>query len=236
MLVKTKAIVLSTVRFNEKSLIVRCFTQSDGMKSYFVRDAFSSKKNSTKTAYFQPLTILAIEASHKKNASLNYFKEIRTAFPFQTIYSNVVKSTLVMFVAEMLQNSIVEEEQNEDLFLFVETALMWLDTHETITNFHLIFAIKLTKFLGFYPDVSDMNSLFFDEKEGYFVPVQSPSSLSITETVLFKKLINLSFNAEKIFVVEERQLLLKILVNYYKIHIENFKEPKSIAVLKEVFG
>jgi len=237
MLVKTNAIVLSSLRFNEKSLIVKCFTQADGLKSYFVRDAFSTKKNNTKIAYFQPLTILAIEATHKKNANLNYFKEIRIAVPFQTIYINFVKSTIVMFVAEMLHHSIHEEEQNDDLFMFIETALIWLDQHELITNFHLIFTIELTKFIGFYPDISNIEYSYFDFKEGFFTSIQTATSFSLAETVLLKKLLKLSFeNSNKIFVVEERQLLLKILMDYYKIHLENFKEPKSIAVLKEVFG
>ena len=237
MLVKTNAIVLSSLRFNEKSLIVKCFTQADGLKSYFVRDAFSTKKNNTKIAYFQPLTILAIEATHKKNANLNYFKEIRIAVPFQTIYINFVKSTIVMFVAEMLHHSIHEEEQNDDLFMFIETALIWLDQHELITNFHLIFTIELTKFIGFYPDISNIEYSYFDFKEGFFTLIQTATSFSLAETVLLKKLLKLSFeNSNKIFVVEERQLLLKILMDYYKIHLENFKEPKSIAVLKEVFG
>lgn len=237
MLIKTKAIVLSSIRFNDKSLIVKCFTQSDGIKSYFVRDAFSTKKNNHKIAYFQPLTILEIEATHKKNVNLNYFKEIHIAVPFQTVYTDFVKSTIVMFIAEILYHSIHEEEQNNDLFVFIETALLWLDQHDDSTNFHLIFTINITKFLGFYPDISNIDYSFFDYKEGNFVPTQSATSLAINETILLKKLLNLSFeNVEKTFVVEERQCLLKILIDYFKLHLDGFKEPKSIAIFKEVFA
>jgi DNA repair protein RecO (recombination protein O) len=77
MIVKTKAIVLSALKFNEKSLVVKCFTLSDGLKSYFVRDAFSGKKNNQKIAYFQPLTLLEIEAVHKNKGTLENFKEIK---------------------------------------------------------------------------------------------------------------------------------------------------------------
>ena len=73
MLVKTKAIVISTLKYQEKSLIVKCFTQSDGLKSYFVRNAFSSGKTSQKIAYFQPLTILESEATHKNKGTLEHF-------------------------------------------------------------------------------------------------------------------------------------------------------------------
>ena len=237
MLTKTKAIVLSTIRFNDKSLIVKCFTQSDGIKSYFVRDAFSTKKNNHKIAYFQPLTILEIVATHKKNANLNYFKEIRTAVPFQSIHSDFIKSAVVMFLAEILNHAIREEEQNNDLFVFIETALIWFDQHPANSNFHIIFTIEISKFLGFYPDISQIKFPYFDITEGGFVPTQSASSLGLNETILLKKLLTLSFEStEKIFVVEERQWLLKILIDYFKLHLDGFQEPKSIAVLKEVFA
>ena len=93
MQIKTKAIVLSALKFNEKSLIVKCFTLSDGLKSYFVPSAFSSKKNNQKIAYFQPLTLLEIEANHKNKGTLEYFKEIKIATPFYTINTNVYKAT-----------------------------------------------------------------------------------------------------------------------------------------------
>ena len=53
MLIKTKAIVISSLKYQEKSLIVKCLTQSDGLKSYFVPNAFSAKKSNQKIAYFQ---------------------------------------------------------------------------------------------------------------------------------------------------------------------------------------
>ena len=119
MLVKTKAIVISSIKFQEKSLIIKCFTLSDGLKSYFVRDAFSSRKSNQKIAYFQLFSILEIEAIHKNKGTLENFKEIKLATPFQTIHSDVIKSTIVLFLAEMMHYSIHEEEKNEALFTYL---------------------------------------------------------------------------------------------------------------------
>ena len=116
MLVKTKAIVISSLKFQEKSLIVKCFTLSDGLKSYFVRDAFSSRKSNQKIAYFQPFSILEIEAIHKNKGTLENFKEIKLAIPFQTIHNSITKRTIVLFFSEMMHYSIFWEEENEELF------------------------------------------------------------------------------------------------------------------------
>lgn len=237
MQVKTKAIVISAIKFQEKSLIAKCFTLSHGLKTYFVRDAFSTRKSSQKIAYFQPLTILEIEAVHKNKGTLENFKEIKIGIPFQTIHTDIIKSTIVMFVSEILHYSIQEEEKNESLFIFLETALFWLDQHDEITNFHLILILETTKYLGFYPDVSDADLPFFEMNEGVFTLFHGMSALTEHETTLFKKLIDLKFdNDQKVFHVIERQLLLKILIDYYSFHLDGFKRPKSIDVLKEIFS
>ncbi|WP_367772971.1 DNA repair protein RecO [Flavobacterium sp. WC2421] len=236
MLVKTKAIVISSIKFQEKSLIVKCFTQSHGLKSYFVRDAFSGRKSNQKIAYFQPLSILEIEAVHKNKGTLENFKEIKLSTPFTSIHTDIYKSTIVIFISEILYHSIHEEEKNESLFSFLEAALLWLDHHDEIANFHLILMLEATKYLGFYPDISDIDMPFFDVNEGVFSPFHAVSSLTEHETNLFKKLIDLRLdNDQKVFHVIERQIVLKILIEYYSYHLDGFKRPKSLEVLKEVF-
>ena len=236
MLIKTKAIVISSLKYQEKSLIVKCFTQSEGLKSYFVRDAFSSRKSNQKIAYFQPLTILEIESIHKNKGTLENFKEIKIATPFQSIYADIYKSTIVLFISEILHHSIHEEEKNEALFTFLETALNWLDTHNDIANFHLILLLEITKYFGFYPDISQLENPFFEIREGVFIPFQAVNSLSEHESSLLKKLIELRFESDKkTFHSSERQIILKILIEYYGFHLEGFKKPKSLEVLREVF-
>lgn len=237
MLVKTKAIVISSLKYQEKSLIVKCFTLSDGLKSYFVQSAFSSKKSNQKIAYFQPLTLLEIEANHKNKGTLEHFKEIKLSSAYQTINADIIKSTIVIFLSEMLHHSIQEEEKNENLFIFLESALLWLDNHDDTANFHLILLLEVTKFLGFYPDTTDIDNKHFEMKDGVFSPFLGTSCLTEHETHLFKKLIDLKFDSnQKVFAGIERQILLKILLDYYTIHLDGFKKPKSLEVLKEVFA
>jgi DNA repair protein RecO (recombination protein O) len=241
MLVKTKAIVISSLKYQEKSLIVKCLTLSDGLKSYFVPNAFAARKSSrsfgTKIAYFQPLSLLEIEANHKNKGTLEHFKEIKLAHAYQTISTNIVKSAIVIFLSEIMHHSIHEEEKNENLFNFLESALLWLDSHDEMANFHLILMLEMTKFFGFYPDTSESVFKFFDSKEGTFSAFQGTNCLSEQQTHLFKKLIDLKFDSDqKVFAGIERQILLKMLLDYYTIHLDGFKKPKSLEVLKEVFA
>lgn len=237
MQVKTKAIVISALKFQEKNLIVKCFTQSDGIKSYMVYNVFSSKKVNQKVAYFQALTILEIEAIHKNKNTLETLKEVRLAIPFATINTHVFKSTIVLFLSEILNSSIQEQEKNEALFFYLETALQWLDNHSDTSNFHLILMLEITKFLGFYPDVSQLELSYFDCTQACFSSVQTINSISIHETQLFKKLVLLKFNQDqKVFSGNERSLLLKVLLDYYTIHLVGFKKPKSLEVLTAVFS
>jgi DNA repair protein RecO (recombination protein O) len=237
MQIKTKAIVLSAIKYQEKSLIVKCFTQSDGLKSYFIASAFSSKKSNQKIAYFQPLNLLEIEANHKNKGTLEHFKEVKLAYNYQNINTDIVKSAMVFFLSEVVHNSVFEEENNENLFSFLETSLLWLDANDSVSNFHLIFLLELTKFLGFYPQIQETDFDYFEMIDGVFSPFQGTSCLNAHETNLLKKALRLRYDDnQKVFAGTERQILLKILLDYYAIHLDGFKKPKSLDVLKEVFS
>ncbi|WLD23963.1 DNA repair protein RecO [Flavobacterium dauae] len=236
MQVKTEAIVLSALRYQEKSLIVKCFTQHFGLKTYFVRNAFSAKNKGLNSAYFQPLNQLYIDATHKNKGSLEYINELKLAYPYQTISLEFYKNSVSIFIAEVLSHSIKEEQPNNDLFLFLKTALVWFDEHSFSPDFHLWILINLTKYLGFYPDDSDKGSLYFNPHEGSFTVHYTPNCFNEEETILFRKLFDLSLIDKKAVLTNtQRRLLLKLLLAYYETHIVGFKQIKSIEILSELF-
>nr|WP_297306465.1 DNA repair protein RecO [uncultured Flavobacterium sp.] len=237
MLVKTKVIVFSAIRYQEKSLIVKCFTEQAGIKTYFIRNAFSKAKNAQNRVYFQPLTLLEIEADHKNKSSLEYIKSVSLAHPYHSLNIDYVKNVMAIFLAEFISNAVKEEEPNKPLYSFMETALLWFDNHEGTANFHLYFILELTKYLGFYFDDSDEFSIYFNAREGVFVNQYNPDCLNEEETILLRKLMKFDLTAnEKCFSANERRTLLRLLIAYYEKHIANFKEPNSLNVLIEVFS
>ncbi len=154
MVVTTKAIVLSSLKYSEADLIVRCYTESSGLKSYLLRNVLKSRKGKLKTSYFQPLTLLELEATHKNQGNLERINEAKILYPYQTLHTQVVKSALVIFLAEILTNSIQEAPEDLALYQFLEKSFIWLDSSNEIANFHILFLIKLSMYLGFYPDTS----------------------------------------------------------------------------------
>ncbi|MBQ0740238.1 DNA repair protein RecO C-terminal domain-containing protein, partial [Aquimarina celericrescens] len=97
-----------------------------------------------------------------------YLKEVKVSYRYLSLQSNIYKSTMVMFLAEVLKSCIQEEERNEALFYFLQDSFISLDKAESISNFHLQFIVKLTQFLGFYPDNQSIDFPFFDMLNGVF--------------------------------------------------------------------
>ena len=238
MQITTKAIVLSSLKYGDTSLIVKAFTATDGLKAYLLKGVLSSKKGKLKAAYFQPLTQLEMVASHRNKGSLEHIREVRLAYPYQSLHTDMVKKTISLFLAEILSHCIREEERNLALFEFLEGALQWLDRHDKVANFHLLFMLELCRYLGIYPDTDGIESPHFDLVEGCFVtlPPLNPS-IHGAELEFFRAFLRTRF--DEVHSIEigraNRNALLISLLRYYEIHLQGFRKPRSLAVLNEVF-
>jgi DNA repair protein RecO (recombination protein O) len=145
----------------------------------------------------------------------------------------------VLFLSEVLANSIQEEEQNLALYEYLETAFIWLDLHDKVTNFHLLFLLNLTGFLGFYPDTLEIHKKGFDLLEGTFSDsIHEKNVISNNDFYQFKKLLGIIFDTlENVaYSKDERQLVLQVIIQYFKLHLDNFRDPKSLQVLETVFS
>ncbi|MGK0414662.1 MAG: DNA repair protein RecO (recombination protein O) [Polaribacter sp.] len=238
-IVNTKAIVLSTIKYGDTSLIVKCYTEEEGVKTYLIRGVLKPKKKGIKVAYFQPLTQLKIVANHNSKNTLNAIKEVQVNHPYKTIHSDIVKQSMVLFLSEVLSSSIQEEEQNKTLYSYLETAFIWLDTHDKIVNFHLLFLLNLTGFLGFYPDLSEKDKIGFNLLEGNFSDsTQDKNVIYRNDFYQFKKLLGINFNRLEAvsYSKDERQLVLQMIIKYFTLHLDSFRNPKSLQILETVFS
>lgn len=236
--VSTPALVISSLKYGEADLIVKCYTRQAGLKSYLLRSVLKSKKGKIKKALFLPLSLLEIEANHKESRNLEYLKEARLLVPYQSLHTDILKQALVMFLAEILQYSIHEEEPNAPLFDYLAESFVWLDTAGSFANFHIVFLLELSRYLGFYPDTTTIDQPCFHLQEGRFTqPLIDP--LCNCEAVIadFKGYFGIDFDASVSIKVPKKDRLevLNLLLSYYQLHLQNYKAPQSLAVLNQLF-
>lgn len=239
MLVTTPALVLSTIRYRDADLIAKCYTRESGLKSYLLRGVLKSKKAKIRSSHFQPLNHLEIVASHRDKGTLEYIREVRIRSLATDLQSNVFKSSIAMFLAEVLRNAIQEEETNPALFDFLIASFDHLNAAEKHANFHLLFLLQLSQYLGFYPNHTDLDLAYFNLVEGDFQGAESSKhSASEQNTRLLRELIGMTYaEAESLKLNKNsRNAFLDMLMLYYQLHLQGFFRPKSLDVLQQLFS
>ncbi len=237
MIQKTKAIVISSLKYSDSSLIVHCYTEGYGIKAYMLKGILKSKKGPIRKSFFQPLTQLELVANHNNKGNLNSIREAQITQHYQHLHTDIIKQSIVLFVSEVLSTCLKEEEANPDLFHYLETAFAWLDINNKTANFPILFLLQLTKYLGFYPE-ANFDKLFFDLAEGKFT--NSPNSsyfVKKPEIDYLRTLLGTTFEAlsEVKFNAKQRQQILELLIQYINLHLHTFRTPKSLKVLHAIF-
>ncbi len=239
MIITTNAIVLSKLRYRDNDLIVKCYTQQFGVLSFLLRGVLKSKKGLTKTAYFQLLSQLQLVIVYNQNRSLHTIKEAKINHLYGSLHTHILKSAIVMFLSEVLSNTLKEEEQNDTLFSYIETTLLWLDNHSECSNFHLLFLLNLTKYLGFYPEKIHLEHAFFNLQAGKFETKQVGDYVVSGENlIILKQLLGTNFDALSNIKLstKQRYSFLNIILLYYELHLGDFKKLKSLQILNQVFN
>jgi DNA repair protein RecO (recombination protein O) len=222
MLQKTRGIVLRYTRFKETSIIVTIFTEAFGTHAYIVNNVRSSKA-SAKIALYQPLTLLDLVVYHRPNQSIARIKELKCIYPYQTFSHDIRKSTIMLFLGEVLNKSLKEESHPSEVFEFIQNSFITLD-HLTdgIENFHLLFLLKLSRYLGFGANRSA--ELFMDDL------VRNIHADSITS------LLNADYTSKFQLSLLQRRQALDAILALYASHIDSFAEMKSLEVVRELLS
>ena len=230
MLQKTRGIALSYIRYRETSIIARVYTEEFGLQSYIVNSVRTARSKNNRIALFQPLTLLDMVVYYKNDRDLHRISEVKTSHPFQSLPFDVSKSTIAMFVTEMLNKVLKEEAGSPPLFRFLIESVLFLEEARTnYENFHLTFLLKLSFFLGFGPENAREFESQLRENSYPFLPDDE------TETALNIMLCQPLGSPIKLARVS-RNDLLDALVVYYQIHLDSIGEVKSLPVLREVLG
>ncbi len=222
MLHKTRGIVFRFTKYAESSIIVTVFTFQFGLQTYIV-NGVRSKSGKGKIALYQPLTLLEMVVYHKENASILRLKEVRCFHPYETVTSDFKKSTIALFLNEVINKAIKEQTHAHEIGEFLFDSFIILDQlQNNIENFHLIFLMKLSRLLGFGPSqTSEILTPFFKDDK---------------EELILQELLSADYDFILSMNQIQRRNLLDVLLRFYTSHIDGFGEVKSTAVVRELIN
>ncbi|TAF34515.1 MAG: DNA repair protein RecO [Cytophagales bacterium] len=227
MLVHTRGLVLSQFNYGENSLVLKVYTEAQGIKSYILEKSKAQKRRANKVAPYQPLYLLDMVTYWQEKYTFGRINECQVLRPFHHTLLHPHKRALALFILEILLKSLKEEEANEPLFAFLVYSFEWLDaaSDSQFDCFHLVFLVNLAAFLGF--GLTDVEVLL----------AQSNINEHIDEEHLqiLTRLLTCEYDELEQIPNKSKYLLLSILIGFYQINIPDFGTIKSLAVLREIF-
>jgi len=240
MLHKTAGIALKTTHYADNSIVVHIFTEVFGMQSYLINGARKLKARISANL-FQPLHLLDLVVYYKDTAGLQRIKEARQYPVLKEIPLDITKGSIAIFLNEILYKVLRHQSPDPFLFNFIQQSAIWLDeTEQGLANFHLVFLIKLSRFLGFLPLQQPNRKLpYFNLQEGVFSNSLPPHSYVLQDphTTIFLQLLQTDFKGSQDIRMskEDRKYLLEKVLEFYKLHTENFGQVNSLYILEETF-
>jgi len=238
--IQTQGIVLKSIKYGDNTNVVTIFTEQLGRLSFFVK--IKSKTSKHYKLILQPGFIVDLDFSFHQNKEIHYLNNFSLAYIYLNLHYNIVKSSILIVISEILYNVLKPHTSEKEIFNFIRLSFIHLDESlENYMNFHLIFLVKLTEFLGFNPEnnYSEAN-LYFDIMQGTFVDSRyNEFVLDEKYSKFFNILLsdNSFFDNKNIYLTNyERTILLQNILTYYSVHIENLSEIKSLNILHEIFA
>jgi DNA repair protein RecO (recombination protein O) len=241
MLYKTKGIILHQIKYTDSGIIAQVYTREFGRQSLMIK-GMRSKKSGKHNVLFQPMFILDLVFYYKESRGIQVLKEFSVSYSPSDIYSDIKKSCMSVFIAEILTTVLKEETPNHELFDFIEESIMYLDKCESgFANFHIAFLIGLSSYLGFEPGQrTDPEDLYFDLMNGTFVSLPPLHSSYADPQVsdILAGFFSTSFDRMRSIPLTGslRDEVLEIIIKYFSIHLPGLKKINSLDVLKDIFS
>ncbi len=239
MLSKTGGIVLQTIKHSDSGIICHILTEEYGLIPFIVRGTHS-KKNNTRSAYFQPLQILSLEIYYKSSRNLQSLKEVSADITLKNLHFDFERNSIAFFIGEVLKKTLNEGEPNKNIYNYIKDSIIYLDSDKNILNFHIGFLIGLMKYLGIAPthEYSEKNC-YFDMQNGLYT-----SSPPLHGYYLDKRFSELLYRFSGSSIEDcsmiplngnSRSAFIDKLILYFSMHLQGLNRIKSLDVLKEIF-
>jgi len=241
MLVKTRGIIFRSVKYRETSLILDIYTRELGLKTYVINGV--RKKNArTKAAILQVMNLVDLNCYDQLNRDINRIKEVRPAYLYRELPFKIEKSSVGLFILEIVRKTIREKEANQKLFDFLENTFLFLDQMDgSIANFHISFLLHFSAELGFFPENNYTEQVnCFDLREGVFIQsaplhndyIATEESRILHEFLSSEMQDHVGLKLSK----GQRNRVLEKLIDFYRIQLGDFGSIKSLEVFRDIFN
>lgn len=240
MLYKTRGIVLHSIPYNDKYYIIYMYTEAFGRASYLVSRS-RGKKSTVSNALFMPLSILDMEVDHKNKRDLHRIRETKLCFPFTEIFTDPVRNVVALFLAEVILRVVKETKPDPRLFDYLYRSIELLEISEKgIANFHLVFLLQLLSYMGVFPNIEAyQEGAYFDMQNGVFldhIPTHR-HYLNREESQVFARLFRISYENMSLYTFsrQERVDIINRILEYYRLHLPEVGELKSVSIMQSLF-
>ena len=170
---------------------------------------------------FQPLSILEAEIIESSRSNLYTARNLSLKHPLLGIRGNIFKSSMTMFMAEVLYRTVKDGANEPGLYEWCEKDILVLEAISSdFSNFHIRFLLEFAIALGFSPEPHDIMPF-----AGEHYP-------------LVEQMIKASF-AESMLVPMSGQVRNEIaeeILRYIEFHTESSINVNSLKVLRELFS
>jgi DNA repair protein RecO (recombination protein O) len=241
MLHQTRGIAIHVTKFSETSSVVKIYTELFGLQSYLVK-GIRKQNAKIKPGLFQPLTLLDLVVYHKEKTSLQNIREVSYACSYKSIPFDIRKSSLALFINELVYKTIHEEEPHPELFSFLYETGMKLDSMTgNFSLFHLVFSVQFTRYLGCMPQLNYTEKTpFLNLREGLF-QASAPEHREYLDAGMSRHFFQLlevgeGEQATLMLPAGTRDELLEAILVYYRLHVPGFREIQSHHILRTVLG
>ncbi|MFC7666058.1 DNA repair protein RecO [Hymenobacter humi] len=173
------------------------------------------------------------------SSGLTRLSEFRCAEPFVSLPYEVQKSSVVLFLSEVVGRAVREEEQNEPLFNFLHDSILAFDQQKTGTeNFALVFLLQLATYLGF--GISSGAELTDQVIMAGHAPTTmgttGPPTLRLREFEIYFDELLRDPATSTIPNGRVRHELLNVIIRFYQLHVEQLGDIRSLDILSQVLA
>lgn len=219
-IIKTEAIILSSIRWKESSEIVTIFGKSTGKIKIIARGAL--KSNGPFAGKLQSLFFVEVIIDSKKSRTLQILKEIEVINSFSKIRLNFKIYPYVLSVLEIVHQVFDESQSDEVFFNFIIEIINAFTENTSPENIFIYFLLKLSSYLGFRPYLENCTS----------------GDISLCEDKVFLSISKGTIFCKKCFVESENPLLLQKEQFFYLKNLQNIhhRRIKSIEIHRSDFA